>query len=144
MKKLLASLLLLATAGCCIESRRIAGTEDIRVLQSGYYRVYTNGQQRVNGSYRYPVAEYRTSSYVGGPYAYSRIYPATRNVLNHASFMSYSSAASGDYMLNIINLPCYPIILIQIPIQFCLDTILIPWDLYNTPKCPEGYQERID
>lgn len=143
MKKLLASLLLLATAGCCIASRRIAGTEDIRVLQTGYYRDYTNGQQRVNGIYSYPVSQYRTSSYVGGPFAKSRIYPATRLVLNHASLMSYSSAASGDYMLNIINLPCYPFILIQIPIQFCLDTILIPWDLYNTPECPEGYQERL-
>ena len=144
MKKILASLLLFAmAAGCCIEARRIAGTEDLHVLQSSYYRTYTNGQQRVSNGYSYPVAQYRTSSYVGGPYAYSRIYPATRLVLNHASFMSYSSAASGDYMINIINLPCYPIILIQIPIQFCLDTILIPWDLYNTPKCPEGYQERL-
>lgn len=143
MKKLFASLLLLAAAGCCIESRRIAGTEDLRVLQTGYYRAYTNGQYRVSGSYRYPIAQYRASSYVGGPYAHSRIYPATRKVLNHASFMSYSGPESGDYMINIINLPCYPIILIQIPIQFCLDTILIPWDLYNTPKCPEGYQERL-
>lgn len=143
MRKLFASLILLATAGCCIESRRIAGTENVRVLQSGYYRAYTNGQQRVFGNYTYPVSQYRTSSYVGGPYAHSRIYPATRLVLNHASLMSYSSAESGDYMVNIINIPCYPIILIQIPIQFCLDTILIPWDLYNTPKCPEGYQERL-
>lgn len=143
MKKLLVSLLLLVSAGCCIESRRIAGTEDLRVLQSSYYRTYTNGQYRVNGIYSYPDAQYRASSYVGGPYAHSRIYPATRKVLNHASFMSYSDPASGDYMINIINLPCYPIILIQIPIQFCLDTILIPWDLYNTPKCPEGYQERL-
>ena len=136
------AVMMLAEVGCCITSRRIVNNEDIRVLTSGYYRVYTNGQVRagiIQGT-TYLEAQYRKCSYTGGPFANSDIYPATRNVLNHASLMSYSSAASGAYMENLINIPCYPIILIQIPIQFCIDTVLIPWDLFNTPKVPEGYQ----
>ena len=127
--------------GCCIDSRRIVDNQDLHVLKSGYYRCYTNGQTRVGSlGYKYNVAVFLKCSYTGGPWANSDIYPATRNVLNHASFMEYSSAASGAYMENMINLPFYPIIIIQIPIQFCLDTLLIPWDLYNVPKPPEGYQ----
>jgi len=135
-------LMTVVTVGCCIDSRRLVDNKEINVLTSGYYRVYTNGQVRagyIQGT-SYPVCQYRKCSYTGGPFANSDIYPATRNVLNHASLMSYSSAASGAYMENLINLPCYPIILIQIPIQFCIDTVLIPWDLFNTPKVPEGYQ----
>ena len=144
LKWLCATVLTVITVGCCIDSRRIAFDREPDRLQSGYYHYYTNGLTEVVGFYSYPVKPiYKVCSYTGGPWRGSDIYPATRNVLNHASFMSYSSAASGDYMLNIINLPFYPVILIEIPIQFCLDTILIPWDLLNAPSTPEGYSKQF-
>lgn len=142
-------LMLLIGAGCCIDSRNMV-VKDVHVLTSGYYVCYTNGEMVASGHWIYNDGTVKTNfvnksiyyktSYVGGPWAGSFIYPATRNVLNHASFMSYSSAASGAYMENIINLPCYPIILLQIPIQFCLDTVLLPFDLINRPHPPEGYE----
>ena len=143
MKRLLqllpVALLLASMSGCCIMARRIADNEDVHVLQSGYYHTYTNGTFHGEPPWQYANSIHRACSYTGGPWAGSDIYPATRLVLNHASFMSYSSAASGDYMINIINLPCYPIILVEIPIQFCLDTVLLPFDLLNRPTTPEGW-----
>lgn len=120
-------------SGCMISSRRIAGNNDEpQRLQSGYYAVYTN----TNGTERI----FRKCSYVGGPFKDSTIYPATRRTLNVLSLYSYSSAASGAYMLIPPTLVFYPFIVCNLPIQFCLDTVLIPWDLYNVPEVPEGFE----
>lgn len=129
------ALLLLSIAllsGCTISSRRIDDGSDIRVLSSGYYAAYTNGQETI----------YRKCSYVDGPFKNSTIYPATRVTLNMLSLYSYSSAASGDYMLIPTTLVFYPVVLVNLPIQFTLDTVLIPWDIYNVPKVPDGFKRR--
>lgn len=126
---LLLSIALLS--GCMISSRRIAGDNDEpQRLQSGYYAIYTNGDERI----------FRKCSYVGGPFKDSTIYPATRNTLNVLSLYSYSSSASGAYMLIPPTLVVYPLVMCNLPIQFCLDTVLIPWDLYNVPEVPEGFE----
>lgn len=128
------ALLLLSIAllsGCMISSRRIAGdTDEPQHLQTWYYATYTNDTERI----------FRKCSYVGGPFKDSTIYPATRQTLNALSLYSYSSAASGDYMLILPTLICYPFVVCNLPIQFCLDTVLIPWDLYNVPEVPEGFE----
>lgn len=128
---LLMSIALLS--GCMISSRRIAGDNDEpQRLQSGYYAVYTN----TNDTERI----FRKCSYSGGPFKDSTIYPATRRTLNVLSLYSYSSAASGAYMLIGPTLFVYPFVMCNLPIQFCLDTVLIPWDLYNVPEVPEGFE----
>ena len=145
------TLLLLAaiSAGCCIMSRNIV--TKTKVLKSDYYIGYTNGVMHVfsylideNGNeipYTYvPESIYYKTSYMGGPYRGSLIYPATRNVLNILSMWSYSSAAGGDYMNNIVTLPTYPLYIVELPIQLVLDTVLLPFDLLNQPRPPEGYQ----
>jgi uncharacterized protein YceK len=128
------ALLLLSIAllsGCMISSRRIAGNNDEpQRLQSGYYAVYTNDTERI----------FRKCSYTGGPFKDSTIYPATRRTLNVLSLYSYSSAASGAYMLIPPTLVFYPFVMCNLPIQFCLDTVLVPWDLYNVPEVPEGFE----
>ena len=122
-------------------SRQLSDNEDINVLTTGFYHCYTNGKYRVVGSYRYAESQYRRCSYTCGPWEGSDIYPATRYCLNILSGWSYSPAAAGHYMNNLITLPTYPIYIIELPIQFCLDTILLPFDIWNTPKVPEGYQK---
>ena len=72
-----------------------------------------------------------------------RMNDETRYVLNILSGWSYSSAASGNYMNNLITLPTYPIYIVELPIQLALDTVLIPFDWLNTPSCPEGYQKEF-
>ena len=146
MNKLMTILLLIVSVccGCCIVNRNIC--EETQRLQTGYYECYTNGVYReVTGlwgtSLKQGTIYYRTS-YVGGPYEGAHIYPATRDVLNMLSLYSYSSAASGAYMLIGPTLVIYPFVLCELPIQFVLDTILIPFDLYNTPNPPEGYKKR--
>lgn len=146
-------LLALVTAGCCINCRSWKIDKEItgRVLPaSGTYHYYTNGLMKTetwyssyygsNVTHKVPDTKYKYCSNANGPWAGSEIYPATRFVLNGLSFMSYSSPASGDYMLNIVILPTYPIWLIELPIQFVLDTILLPWDLIAAPTVPEGYK----
>lgn len=142
--------LLCVSAGCCIGSRSWKIDKEItgHVLPaSGTYHCYTNGEMKVCGHYQdgspymAPICKYKYCSNTTGPWAGSDIYPATRSVLNALSFMSYSSAASGDYMLNIVILPCYPVVLVELPIQIVLDTILLPWDIIAAPTTPEGYKK---
>lgn len=147
MNKLMTILVLIASmcGGCCIINRNIC-EETPPCIQSGFYECYTNGvYKEVTGlwgtSLKQGTIYYRTS-YVGGPYEGSHIYPSTRHVLNMLSLYSYSSAASGAYMLIGPTLLIYPFVLCELPIQFTLDTILIPFDLYNSPNPPEGYKKR--
>ena len=141
MLKLLTILTALITAGgCCLDARRTF--EETRVLRSGHYVCYkpivnTNDAKNAYRDYRYFNCSYRQ-----GPWAGSAIYPGTRMVLNMASFFSYSSAASGDYMMGPFVLAVYPIVLCGIPVQFCIDTLVLPYDIYNAPHPPEGYIER--
>ena len=144
--------LLLAASGCCILSRNISGPT--RVVTSDFYHSYTNGNivvsmwvidkdgNKIPYSYHNECICYKTS-YVGGPWRGSDLYPGTRYVLNILSGWSYSSAASGNYMNNLITLPTYPIYIVELPIQLALDTVLIPFDWLNTPSCPEGYQKEF-
>ncbi len=44
-------------------------------------------------------------------------------------------------MLALPTLCVYPIVLIELPIQFCLDTLLIPYDMWNVPHPPDGYKQ---
>lgn len=146
MNKLITMLVLIVSvcSGCCISTRNIC--EKTQILQTGYYECYTNGVYRqVTGLWGTSLKQgtiYYKTSYVGGPYEGAHVYPATRHVLNMLSLYSYSSAASGDYMLIGPTLVIYPFVLCELPIQFVLDTILIPFDLYNTPNPPEGYKKR--
>lgn len=129
--KALLLLFIVLLSGCMISSRRIAGNNDEpQRLQSGYYAVYTNGTERI----------FRKCSYTGGPFKDATIYPATRVTLNMLSLYSYSSAASGSYMLIGPTLTIYPLVMCNFAIQFCLDTVLIPWDLYNVPEVPKGFE----
>ena len=144
--KLLATLTAICTlSGCCYMSRNLCKElPPGRGLTSDYYVTYTNGVTKTQGTYTYDVyPHYYVSSYVGGPYKGAILYPATRNVLNILSGWSYSSAASGNYMLNLITLPTYPIYIVELPIQTVLDTVLIPFDLINTPNPPEGYSRKL-
>ena len=143
---LIAVFLTIIGVGCCISSRNIV--RETRTCVSGYYMCYTNGVVRPyaynidqNGVtnyvwYTHESICYRTS-YSGGPYPKSSIYPATRCVLNILSGWSYLPDA---YMCNLYTLPTYPIYLIELPIQLVLDTVLIPFDLLNTPNPPKGYE----
>lgn len=154
MKRLLqflvCTLFLAVTGGCCIGSRNLV--KETHVLTSGYNVCYTNGEQTVSYVSTYydgtkktnytAKAIYYTTSYVGGPWQGSFLYPATRQTLNALSLYSYSSAASGDYMLGLPTLCIYPVVLIELPVQFVLDTVLIPYDLINQPHPPEGYVRR--
>lgn len=134
---------LLFNNGCCIASRQICFDKEItgHVLPAtGTYRCYTNGMVRTVGNYTYPKDPiYKYCSYNLGPWYGSDIYPATRMTLNALSGWTYSPACSGDYMNNIITLPLYPLVVCELPIQFVLDTVLIPFDLLNAPTVPEGY-----
>lgn len=141
MRYVFAAILAAVSAGCCIVAREWVDDKEIHVIQSGYHHSYTNGMYHGKPPWVYADTICKKCSYTGGPWAGSDIYPATRLVLNHASLMSYSSAASGDYMANIFNIPFYPIVLCQIPVQLCLDTMLLPFDLWNRPTCPEGYRQ---
>lgn len=137
-------------AGCCIGSRNMV--KETHVLTSGYNVCYTNGEKEVSAIWHYNDGTaktnycnksiYYTTSYVGGPWSGSFLYPATRQTLNALSLYSYSSAASGDYMLGLPTLCVYPIVLVELPIQFCLDTVLIPFDIINQPNPPDGYVRR--
>lgn len=142
------------SVGCCIGSRSWKFDKEITgyvLPASGTYHWYTNGLTKTetrwnsyygsNVTYRTIDQVYKYCSNANGPWKDSEIYPATRQTLNALSFMSYSSPASGDYMLGIVILPCYPIVLIELPIQFVLDTVLIPLDLWMAPTTPEGYKK---
>lgn len=138
LKRILCISLILMAAGCCIECRN--RVKETHVVGSGYHVTYCSDEIVTNGIYKYKKSISYTTSYVGGPWEGSFIYPATRQTLNALSLYSYSSAASGEYMLALPTLCVYPIILIELPIQFCLDTLLIPYDLWNVPDPPEGYK----
>lgn len=144
LKYILSLSLIAITAGCCIGSR--ARVKETHVVASGYHVTYYSDEVVTNvtsyGTYKYNKSIAYTTSYVGGPWEGSFIYPATRQTLNALSLYSYSSAASGDYMLALPTLCVYPIVLIELPIQFCLDTLLIPYDMWNVPHPPEGYKQR--
>ena len=138
LKYVLSLSIITITAGCCIECRnRVKATH---VVGSGYHVTYYSDEVVTNGMYKYNKSIAYATSYVGGPWEGSFIYPATRQTLNALSLYSYSSAASGEYMLALPTLCVYPIVLIELPIQFCLDTLLIPYDLWNVPNPPEGYK----
>lgn len=149
-------------SGCCICSRSWKFDKEItgHVLPaSGTYHYYTNGVYRAEmhefvGYNRETGGYYTTNKLVmvqgevykycsnsNGPWKDSELYPATRLTLNALSFMSYSSAASGDYMLGIVIIPCYPFILCELPVQFVLDTVLIPLDWWMAPTTPTGYKK---
>ena len=128
------------TGSCCVGSRN--KVRETHVVASGYHVTYYSDEVVTNGIYKYNKSIAYTTSYVGGPWEGSFIYPATRQTLNALSLYSYSSAASGDYMLAFPTLCAYPIVLVELPLQFCLDTILIPDDLWNVPNPPEGYKRR--
>lgn len=138
--------------GCCIGSRSWKVNKEIDgyILPcSGSYHYYTNGLTKTVQLKHWKTGEiytiqqtdciYKYCSNANGPFAGSDIYPATRSVLNALSFFSYSGAASGDYMLGVIVLPCYPIVLCELPIQIILDTVLLPYDLIAAPTTPKGY-----
>lgn len=150
------------SVGCCICSRSWKFDKEITghwLPASGTYHWYTNGVYRAE-MHKFVCYDHETGVYyttnklvmvqgevhkycsnANGPWAGSEIYPATRFVLNALTFMSYSSAASGDYMLGTVILPTYPLWLIELPIQFVLDTVLIPLDLWMAPTTPEGYKK---
>lgn len=158
MKKLLKWFLVIVLAvvsgGCCICCRSWKFDKEITgyvLPASGTYHYYTNGQMKASTYYDYTChsnvthmvkdCKYKYCSNANGPWAGSEIYPATRFVLNALTFMSYSSAASGDYMLGIVILPTYPLWIVGLPIQFVLDTVLLPVDLLMAPTTPEGYEK---
>lgn len=150
IKYISAIILSVVSIGCCIECRSWKIDKEITghiLPPSGTYHYYTNGEMRVCGRYKdgspymAPVCKYKHCSNANGPWAGSDIYPATRATLNALSGMSYSSPASGDYMMNIVILPCYPIVLCELPIQLVLDTVLLSWDLIAAPTTPEGYKK---
>ena len=137
MKKVGLVMLACLMSGCCIESRRVF--ERTRTVRSGNYVCYRpiKADPKDYSQYQYFKCSYRQ-----GPWKGSAIYPGTRMALNAASLYSYSSAASGDYMMGFPTLCVYPIVLCSIPINFCIDTLVLPWDIYNAPVAPEGYIER--
>lgn len=158
VKKLLISSIALAlaiiTGGCCINCRSWKIDKEItgNVLPaSGTYHYYTNGCKKAfmyrdwqTGEMKQGLTEdriYKYCSNANGPWKGSEIYPATRYVLNGLSFFSYSSAASGDYMMGGFVLVTYPFWLVELPIQCVLDTVLLPWDLIAAPTTPEGYKK---
>ena len=138
MNKLLSLVVLVAVAsGCCIDCR--SKFEETHILRSDNYVCFKpiNAEPGNYNDYLYYNCNYR-----GGPWRGCSVYPGTRMVLNYASLFSYSSPASGDYMMGPVILMGYPIVLCSIPIQFCIDTVMLPWDIYNAPVAPEGYIER--
>lgn len=150
LKYLAITAMIAISAGCCINCRSWKIDKEITghcLPASGTYHYYTNGQMRVCGKYANgnpvltPVCKYKYCSNANGPWAGSEIYPATRFVLNGLSGFSYSSAASGDYMMCGVVLVTYPFWLVELPIQFVLDTVLLPWDLIAAPTTPEGYKK---
>lgn len=141
MNKLLSLVVLVVLAsGCCIDCR--SKFEETHILRSGNYVCYKPIVSTNDAEHAYRDYKYFNCSYRQGPWAGSAIYPGTRMVLNYASLFSYSSPASGDYMMGPVILMGYPIVLCSIPIQFCIDTVMLPWDIYNAPVAPEGYIER--
>lgn len=135
------------SGGCCICCRRWSDSgKETLILTTGQYRAYTNGQMKVAGHYKdgkpYLVEDtiYKICSNSNGPFRDSDVYPATRNTLNALSLYRYSGEADGDYMFVLPTLIIYPIVLVELPIQLVLDTVLLPWDLYVAPKAPEGYR----
>jgi len=157
MKKILKFLsvlfLIFVSGGCCISCRSWTIDKEITgncLPASGTYHYYTNGLMKAYTYRDWKTGElkegltkdcvYKYCSNANGPWKGSEIYPATRYVLNGLSFFSYSSAASGDYMLGGLVLLTYPIWLIELPVQFVLDTVLLPWDVIAAPTCPEGYK----
>lgn len=138
LKTIIVVLVAIVVVGCCIDSRRIC-RESGRTVQSDHYCVYTNdvleAYTNVYGKLSYRAqTKYYTVSYNGGPFRGSILYPGTREDLNILALWSYSSAASGNYMNNIITMPLYPLFIVALPIEFVIDTVLIPWDLYNSPQ----------
>lgn len=129
--------------GCCICSRSLSFDSEVEghvLPPTGFYRAYTNGHVVVKGIYSYPKDPiYKHCSYNLGPWKGSDFYPATRMTLNALAGWTYSPACSGDYMNNLITLPLYPLVVCELPIQFVLDTVLIPFDFLNAPTSPEGY-----
>lgn len=155
MKIVAAFALACMAIGCCIESRSWKIDKEVprgTPLRTGLYCSFTNGEMVATrswrsydgktGTYYSPKTIDKFCCYANGPWANSDIYPATRHTLNALSGWSYSSAASGNYMLNIVTLPCYPLVLVNLPIQFVLDTVLMPYDLIAAPTAPEGYRRR--
>lgn len=140
--------------GCCVLSRSWKIDQEItgnRLPAQSMYHCYTNGCMKTflyhdwqTGELREGLTEdivYKYCSNSNGPWQDSEIYPATRYTLNALSFYSYSSAASGDYMLSGYVLIGYPVVLVELPIQVVLDTVLLPWDLIAAPTTPEGYKK---
>jgi len=158
MKKILKILAITAlvslSGGCCICCRSWKIDKEITghcLPASGTYHYYTNGLQKAYTYRDYQTGEmkeglttdcvYKYCSNANGPWAGSEIYPATRFVLNGLSLFSYSSAASGDYMMGGFVLVTYPFWLVELPVQFVLDTVLLPWDLIAAPTTPDGYKK---
>lgn len=140
----LITLMSLAITGCMISSRTFGNrnSKDLYILPGGRYHMYTNINYNASFPHNYQTNRYcmyLSSSYSRGPWEGSDIYPASRECLNALSLYSYSEAASGDYMLIGPTLLVYPFVLIDLPIQFVLDTILLPYDLYNIAIPPENY-----
>lgn len=135
-------------SGCFIASRQLV-VKNPRSVASDHYCVYTNGQleARIDHYYNGRVETnyvnktlYYSTSYVGGPYRGSFLYPGTRLDLNILSGWSYSSAASGNYMLNLFTIPTYPLYIVALPVEFVLDTLLIPFDLINQPHPSDDWK----
>lgn len=151
--KILVVITMLGAAGCCISSRSWRIDKEIpryTPVGSGTYVTYASIETKTE-TVKYYDGRTETRevpkdyilkycNYHTGPWEGSDIYPATRLTLNALSGWSYSSPASGDYMLNIVTVPLYPLVLCNLPIQFVLDTVLLPWDLISAPTCPEGYK----
>lgn len=161
IKCIVAAIMATVACGCCISSRSWKIDKEItgyRLPASGMYATYVSDEPvyvdvptavkdgdlsiAVLRKIKMNARVYKYCSYHNGPFAGSDIYPGTRMTLNALSGWSYSSAASGDYMMNVITIPLYPIVLCNLPVQFVLDTILLPYDLIAAPTCPDGYTLR--